>query len=300
MIVLKSLLFRVRRVAVFFLSCNALIIFSKSQVLILFGNIFTMYQNYKSFCTKPETLLDSRIIEFDSIDSTNNYAMQLIDADKAQPGLTIVAQSQREGKGQRGRTWADVPGQSLLMSVITTPGIAISGQFAFNALVAATIADVIGTFAENTPIYIKWPNDIIVNDKKAGGILIENVLRGSRWMYSVIGLGLNVKQEHFPATLPHATSLKAATGLDINMIALRDALRDAIAGSANNCVVPTDVCMRRYNERLYKKGQKHLFSDGNGKWEAVITGAGADGSLQVQHDDGSLKEYYHGQVVWEW
>ncbi len=259
-----------------------------------------MYQNYKSFCTKPETLLDSRIIEFDSIDSTNNYAMHLIDADKAQPGLTIVAQSQREGKGQRGRTWTDVPGQSLLMSVITTPGIAISGQFAFNALISATIADVLASFTENMPIQVKWPNDIIISDKKAGGILIENVLRGSRWLYSVIGLGLNVKQEHFSADLPQATSLKMATGLDINMIALRDALREGIAGAGNSCTVPAAIAMRRYNQKLYKKGQKQAFSDERGVWEALILRTEADGSLQVQHNNGEIKSYYHGQVMWEW
>ena len=62
-------------------------------------------------------LSDLPIIELDSIDSTNNYAMQLIDANKAQQGMTIVAQSQSAGKGQRGRLWIDEPGQSLLMSI---------------------------------------------------------------------------------------------------------------------------------------------------------------------------------------
>ena len=134
------------------------------------------------------------IIELDSIDSTNNYAMQLIDANKAQHGLTIVTQSQSEGKGQRGKTWLDAPGQSLLMSIIIHPKKEINDQFVFNAAVAVAIANVLQKSNHNWDIRIKWPNDIIINAKKAGGILIENILRGSRWTHSVVGLGLNVKQ----------------------------------------------------------------------------------------------------------
>jgi BirA family biotin operon repressor/biotin-[acetyl-CoA-carboxylase] ligase len=259
----------------------------------------TIYQNYKSFCTKPETLLDSPIIEFDSIDSTNNYAMQLIDANTAYPGLTIVAQSQTSGKGQRGRAWVDMPGQSLLMSIITTPGIAISAQFAFNALVATTIADVLKPLSASWDLRIKWPNDIIINDKKAGGILIENVIRGSRWTHCVVGLGLNIKQEVFPPELPFATSLKIGSGQDFNIIDLRDALRQGIMECSSRSL-SAETIMKRYNEHLYKTGQKQAFSNNEGKWEATIIGAGADGSLHVQLADDSLVTYYHGQVVWEW
>ena len=115
------------------------------------------------------------IIELDSIDSTNNYAMQLIDANKAQHGLTIVAQKQLAGKGQRGNTWADTPGESLLMSIIAMPDRAIHEQFVFSASVAVAIAKVLQKLNNNWQVNVKWPNDIIVNDKKAGGILIENV-----------------------------------------------------------------------------------------------------------------------------
>ena len=225
--------------------------------------------------------------------------MQLIDADKAQPGLTIVAQSQTGGKGQRGNTWVDIPGQSLLMSVITTPGQAIKGQFAFNALVAVTIANVLQKLNMGCDICIKWPNDIIVNDKKAGGILIENVLRGSLWTYCVIGLGLNVKQEHFLAELPFATSLKIASGLNVDMIRLRNDLSSALYECSLR-PVPAEISMKRYNEYLYKRGQTQAFSNSNGRWVAAILGAETDGSLQVQLADGSKVFYHHGQVMWEW
>jgi len=225
--------------------------------------------------------------------------MRLIDADKAQPGMTIVAQSQTEGKGQRGKTWADTPGQSLLMSVITMPGAAISTQFAFNAVIATAIADVLDRLYGSWDLHIKWPNDIIINDRKAGGILIENVLRGSRWTHCVIGLGINVKQERFPPELPFATSLKIESGQDINMIALRDNLRMGLT-DCSNCPVPAAASMKRYNEYLYKRGRKQRFSDSSGTFEATIIEACSDGTLQVQLADGSIAFYQHGQVVWEW
>ncbi len=242
---------------------------------------------------------DQPIIELDIADSTNNYAMQLIDADKAQHGLTITAHSQTGGKGQRGKTWTDAPGQSLSMSIIAMPTLSIHDQFSFNAAVAVAIANVLRKLYDNTPIHIKWPNDIIVNDKKAGGILIENVLRGSRWMYAIIGLGLNVKQAGFPLELPFATSLFAATGQDGDMAIIRDKIRASIMAHID-ALVPAESNMKLYNEALYKRGQKQQFSDNRGKWTATIIGVLPNGAIELQHEDGKMASYYHGQIMWEW
>ena len=243
-------------------------------------------------------MLEMPIIELDSIDSTNNYAMQLIDADKAQHGLTITARSQTGGKGQRGKSWIDKPGESLLMSLITTPKLLISEQFLFNASVAVAIANILQKLNTTWKIKIKWPNDIIINDKKAGGILIENVLRGSRWVYSVIGIGLNIKQVDFPVELPFATSLKIGSGIDFEIAEIRDFLIENILFT----IAASDLKenMKKYNEYLYKSGGQQLFSDNNSKWEATILNANNDGTISVQMEDGTIVSYYHGQVLWEW
>jgi len=242
-------------------------------------------------------LSDLPIIELDSIDSTNKYAMQLIDANKARQGLTITAQSQTEGRGQRGKVWADIPGQSLLMSIILVSGREIQEQFVFNASVASAVANVLQKLSPGWQVHVKWPNDIIVNDKKAGGILIENVLRGSKWAHSVVGLGLNVKQEQFPDTLPFATSLKIASGNDFNMIRLRDELRENIVLCAT-CPLPAERAMEQYNGWLYRRGQKQEFSDSAGKWETTILNAHKDGTLEVKLENGDVVFYHHGQAEW--
>jgi BirA family transcriptional regulator, biotin operon repressor / biotin---[acetyl-CoA-carboxylase] ligase len=239
------------------------------------------------------------MIELISIDSTNNYAMQLIDADKAQHGMTITALTQTGGKGQRSKMWVDTFGQSLLMSIIVEPRRAIQEQFAFNASVAAAVADMLKDIYKIWEINIKWPNDIIINDKKAGGILIENVIRGSKWSHSVIGIGLNVKQEKFPRSLPFATSLKVASGVDFGIKELRDELRAGIMRVIEN-PLSLEQSMEQYNEYLYRKKKKQKFNTAIGDLEATIVQVHTDGTLEVELPNGTQNFYHHGQVTWVW
>jgi BirA family biotin operon repressor/biotin-[acetyl-CoA-carboxylase] ligase len=245
------------------------------------------------------TTLAAPIIELDTIDSTNNYAMQLIDADTAQDGLTVTAARQTAGKGQRGRVWQDEPGQSLLMSIVIVPKHKLNEQFIFNAAITVAIANVLQKLSEHWKVHIKWPNDIIINDKKAGGILIENVLRGSAWLYSVAGLGLNVRQTAMPEELPYATSLAIASGQAFDVPGLRDDLRAAIL-TATATAVPAATVMRQYNEYLYRRGALQAFADGGTDWKARVVAALPDGTLQVQLADDSVADYTHGNVLWVW
>lgn len=244
-------------------------------------------------------LFSAPIIELDTIDSTNNYAMQLIDADTAQHGLTITAQQQTKGKGQRGRQWTDIPGESLLMSIICIPDRGIDSQFVFNASIAVAVAEVLQDLYENWHVSIKWPNDIIINDKKAGGILIENILRGPDWTYAVIGLGMNVLQESFSDNLPFATSLRIASGKEFKLVEIRDLIRKNILRYIGTHK-PAEEVMYQYNQSLYRKDDTQKFTDGSIDWPAIIQSAMADGTLQVRVADGSIVHYTHGVVAWKW
>jgi len=247
-----------------------------------------------------QTILDAPIIELDTIDSTNNYAMRLIDADTAQPGMTILAQQQTGGKGQRGRTWLDIPGQSILMSIICVPMHKLDEQFIFNACVITGIADVLQGLNENWDIRIKWPNDIIVNDKKAGGVLIENVLRGSNWSYSIIGIGLNVLQPKLDESLVYGTSLKIESGINYPVYELAGQLRTEILKNIYTIDSKIDI-MKRYNNYLFHKGQDQAFVDATGReWKARVIDVSDKGLLRVQLADGSITGYVHGVANWKW
>ena len=225
--------------------------------------------------------------------------MRLIDADTAQAGLTVISAEQTQGKGQRGKHWLDTRGQSLLMSMICIPDYQLDEQFIFSASVAIAIADVLTELYEGWDVRIKWPNDIIINDKKAGGILIENVLRGNSWSYSIMGLGLNIRQPYFPNELPFATSLKIASGKDFTIKEIFEKLRKNIFIKTSSALAG-DVIMKEYNDYLYRKDYEQKFTDGSQEWNAIIRSAGNNGMLQVQLADGSILHYNHGVAQWKW
>lgn len=239
------------------------------------------------------------MLYLDITESTNNYAMQLIDADKAQHGTTIVAGAQTGGKGQRGKTWRDIPGQSLLMSIVTVPEYNLDHQFLFSAQVAVAVADALGTLDHSWQIHIKWPNDIIIDDKKAGGILIENIIRGNKWLNAVVGLGLNVLQEEFDPSLPYATSLKMASGKTFNVQDVQQCIREAILSELETKALPGQI-MERYNTRLYRRGAAQTLLKNDHAFTVLIDGVLPDGCLSVRSSSGIPEQYMHGEVEWKW
>lgn len=245
------------------------------------------------------SIIKNEIIELDKIDSTNNYAMKLIDDDMAAHGTTITTQSQSHGKGQRGRQWVDELGKSLLMSIVIVPKHDLNAQFLFSASITTAIANVLQNYINDTSVTIKWPNDIIIHDKKAGGILIENVIRGSKWTYSVIGLGMNVLQDTFPESLPFATSLKIASGKEYVISTLRDDIRAAVINVAS-FPLSDNMVMERYNHLLYKKDNQQAFRINDDVISATISHVNKQGELEVVLDDGTRRAYKHGSVVWEY
>ena len=154
------------------------------------------------------TTFDNQLIELESVDSTNNYAMGRIHAGLASDGMVCLARNQWAGKGHRGKTWLSEPGQNLIMSLVIEPGgLKLTQQFLFSASIALGILDLVKLLGKDG-WSVKWPNDIYWNDRKAAGILIESVIQGQLWPFAVVGVGMNLNQESFPADIPNAISLK--------------------------------------------------------------------------------------------
>lgn len=246
-----------------------------------------------------QAILEAPIIELDTIDSTNNYAMRLIDADTAQAGMTITAAKQTGGKGQRGNTWLDEYGRNILMSIIVRPEFTLAEQFLFNIATTSAIVRVLQNICENIRVQVKWPNDIIINDKKAGGVLIENVLRGNSWNYSVVGVGLNINQDEGFESLPYATSLMLETGENYDVkkliINIRQAILEALYQNTNK-----QILLDQYNDNLYKKDRMQLFEYEGKEWNARVLDATYDGKLRIINEKGDLEYYTHGLQQWKW
>ena len=151
----------------------------------------------------PNILLGAPLIELSIIDSTNIYAMAQIKAGLAKSGSCYTADFQTNGRGQHGRVWESTKGQNLLCSYILelntldalknwTP----ADQIGFSAAIALGARAFFAAFA-GSETKIKKPNDIYFSDRKAGGILIENLVRGQEWTWAVIGIGMNINQTEF-------------------------------------------------------------------------------------------------------
>jgi BirA family biotin operon repressor/biotin-[acetyl-CoA-carboxylase] ligase len=165
------------------------------------------------------------IVRLQTVDSTQTAAFALADAGAAD-GTVVIATSQRAGRGRRGRAWLDEPGASLLLSLIVRPRLA-PAQWPLLSLmtsvaVARALRQTTGLAAE-----LKWPNDVLVDGRKLAGILLESRLTGQPVV--VIGVGINVAQERFPADLQgRATSVRHARGRVVDLDCLLRAVLDEI------------------------------------------------------------------------
>ena len=155
--------------------------------------------------------LGAPLLEFDSLPSTNELAKEMA-ASGAPEGTTILAREQTLGRGRLGRSWASAAGQGLYMSVILRPAVE-ARRFAVMTLAAAvSVAETLeGSFA--IPADIKWPNDVMVSERKVCGILLETASEGQNLEYAVLGIGVNLSQREFPDELRNsATSLFLESG----------------------------------------------------------------------------------------
>jgi BirA family biotin operon repressor/biotin-[acetyl-CoA-carboxylase] ligase len=190
----------------------------------------------------PIITIGAPLIELLSVDSTNIYAMEQIKAGKAISGSCYTTPFQTNGKGQHGRVWESEKGQNLLSSYVLelksiNPGKnwGPEDQKGLSAAVAIGAKAFFGAIAGDETL-IKLPNDIYWRDRKAGGILIENSLRGSEWTWAVIGIGFNINQTSFSPDAPNPVSLRQITGRQWEIARLQTELSEALTRSIQDWI----------------------------------------------------------------
>jgi BirA family biotin operon repressor/biotin-[acetyl-CoA-carboxylase] ligase len=230
------------------------------------------------------------------VDSTNNYAMARIAEGPVAEGSTWFAWRQTSGRGQRGKRWESEAGENVMMSVVLKPlTLSISDQFMLSASVALALRDLVRTYTTR-PVTIKWSNDIYIDDKKAGGILIENVLRGNSWTHAVVGIGLNVNQVSFPSELPNPGSLALATERRYDVLEVAGKLCRNLERRYSE-LVPTrfDALLSEYAASLYRLGETQQFSSQQKIFNATVLGVEKDGKLLLDRE-GELLKMDFGEV----
>ncbi|MFL2571056.1 MAG: biotin--[acetyl-CoA-carboxylase] ligase [Parvicellaceae bacterium] len=151
-------------------------------------------------------IIGNHLIELDVVDSTNNYAANLLIKTKLVNGTAIMTHFQTGGRGQRGAHWISEPGKNLLFSIVLNGHfIDANNYFLLSKSIAISINEVVEELTGKVG-FVKWPNDVYVDGKKIAGILIENQWKGNLLEAAIIGVGINVNQVNFNE-LDNATSL---------------------------------------------------------------------------------------------
>ena len=215
----------------------------------------------------------------------------------AKHGDTYFTYEQTAGKGQRSRKWITTPGDNVIMSTVLYPAtLSINDQFGLSMAVALSCHNLLKRYVPEN-ISIKWPNDLYWNDRKAGGILIENGLMGTQWQYAVVGIGINVNQTMFPEDVKNPVSLRQILGRTLDVLTLARELCNFLETWYTQLVNGRkDLLLAEYNQAMYKLGENVKLRRNNIVFQATIEGADRQGMLVAQT---SISERFSvGEVEW--
>lgn len=230
------------------------------------------------------------------VESTNTYAMNLLRNVNPIEGTIVYTDNQTQGKGQRGALWTSKIGQNITVSVVLKPQfLGLDKTFYLSKISALAVYDVLTDILTNSQydIKIKWPNDILVNQKKIAGILIENNFTTHSIQYSIIGVGLNVNQQEFVDFERTATSLKLLLNKDFD----RKIVMELFCQKLEKWYLKLkeqkfNVIDESYLNSLYGMQQIIDFEDFNQiAFKGKIVGVSSDGKLQIENADLIIKEF---------
>ena len=237
--------------------------------------------------------IGQRVIYYPRLTSTMDIARRQAQQGAVE-GTVIVAEEQTAGRGRIKRTWLSPKG-SIALSIILHPQLAYLSSLIMVASLAVVhgIVKVTGLKSQ-----IKWPNDILVNDKKVCGILIESDVKGSSVDYAIIGMGVNVnlRLSDFPEISPTATSLSHELGREVSRL---DMIRCLLAETERlYLALPTgESVYQEWRDNLVTLGKKVQVRSGATTYKGMAESVASDGSLLLRQPDGSLIKIVTGDVT---
>lgn len=238
-------------------------------------------------------MIGDEVVFLEEVASTNSYLMEKISLGKVKEGTLIWTHKQTAGKGLDKNVWESEPGKNLTFSFVLYPNfLPAYRQFMLNQAISLAVFDLIKSeLPGSKDVKIKWPNDIYFGNRKVAGILIQNGIKGERFDFSVIGIGINVNQESFSAAIPNPVSLKLLTG--------KDYILDSFLNRVIQCLQSrVDLLVRGYYDRLeqdylenlYQYNQDHEYIYKGKKITARIAGTTRYGQLILEVPSGEKLE----------
>jgi len=236
-------------------------------------------------------MIGSEIIHFKRVDSTSNFIATLLKESKIVNGMVILADEQTEGRGQRGAKWQSTPGENLLMSFfIEHKQLEVNKQKHLTQAVSLAILETLTHFQVFAKI--KWPNDIVVENKKIAGILIENQFQGKNIKSSIIGIGLNVLQKEFETINSTSISVESQESVDLKLV-LNQLIYQLNQQFIHIAQKSLDLLEQKYIKSLWLKDEMSSYEEENGeKFNGTIKGIDSDGKLLIYREDLTKIESY--------
>ena len=241
-------------------------------------------------------LTSKNLILLNEVESTNNYANQLVLSKAAEHGTVVLAQYQKKGRGQQGNFWESEFGKNMLTSFIVFPQfLTAAKQFYLSKIVSLALIDFLKT--ETNEVSVKWPNDIYVRNKKIAGILIENSIKAVNVSSAIIGIGLNLNQEKFISNAPNPVSLKQITGKDYILETVVRQISEYffLLYEKLQAEYFNEIDTNYYNQ-LFRANEWALFEKQGIQFEAKISGIGEFGQLILENRNGFISEYMFKEV----
>ena len=231
-----------------------------------------------------------KIVHIDETDSTNSWLRKRLAADeRSDANLVVWAEYQTAGRGCGTNRWESERGMNLTFSMLIHPKeLPATQQFHISMAISLAICEAIGQYIGD--VSIKWPNDIYWRNGKIGGILIENTLKGSSIMESIIGVGLNVNQRLFKSNAPNPVSMWQICEHETDREALLKEILEAFERILGSMI------REQYLLKLYRRQGYHPYADKEGVFMAEIVTVEDDGHLVLRDDNGKERRYAFKEV----
>ena len=202
--------------------------------------------------------------------------------------LAVYTFNQTKGRGQYGNSWENLPEENLAFSfALKTKNINVSDT-CFNFYTAILVRDFIANLTK-TEVKIKWPNDLILKNKKICGMLFEKNKN-----YFVVGIGINILQENFK-NLPKAGSILSQTGLSFELKAFTESLHQYLFEHLVQKEIPNNI-LELYHLHLYRKNEVSVFEKNEVRQNGIIQNVDETGHIWIDLENEGLQKFFHKEI----
>ena len=202
--------------------------------------------------------------------------------------LAVYTFNQTKGRGQYGNSWENLPEENLAYSfALKTKNINVSDT-CFNFYTAILVRDFIANLTK-TEVKIKWPNDLILKNKKICGMLFEKSKN-----YFVVGIGINILQENFK-NLPKAGSVLRQTGLSFELKAFTESLHQYLFEHLVQKEIPNNI-LELYQLHLYRKNEVSVFEKNKVRQNGIIKNVDETGHIWIDLENEGLQKFFHKEI----